>query len=57
MLNLTSFAGAAFVLVNVRVESCEDPGEKVWTPGGAAVAEAGARLSRGTSYLAATMLA
>ena len=57
MLNLTPVAGAPVVLVNVTVVSCEDPGENVWSPGGVAVADAGARLSRGTSYLAATTLA
>ena len=56
-LNWTPVAGAPLVLVNVRVVSWEDPGENVWSPGGAAVADAGARLSRGTSYLAATTLA
>src|ERR1017187_953427 len=57
MLNLTPPAGAPLVFVNVRLVSCEDPGEKVWSPGGVAVADAGDRLSRGTSYLAATKLA
>ena len=57
MLNLTPVAGAPVVFVNVTVVSCEDPGENVWSPGGVAVADAGARLSRGTSYLAATTLA
>src|SRR5580658_4020246 len=57
MLNLTPAAGAAVVLVNVTVVSCEDPGVNVWSPGGMAVAEAGARLSRCTSYRAATTLA
>src|SRR4030042_6261839 len=57
MLNLTPVAGAPVVLVNVTVVSCEEPGENVWSPGGVAVADAGARLSRGTSYLAATTLA
>jgi hypothetical protein len=57
MLNLTPVAGAPVVLVNVTVVSCVEPGEKVWSPGGAATADAGARLSRGTSYLAATTLA
>ena len=57
MLNWTPTAGAPVVFVNVTVVSCEDPGENVWSPGGVAVAEAGARLSRGTSYLAATTLA
>ena len=57
MLNLTPVTGAPVVFVNVTVVSCEDPGENVWSPGGVAVADAGARLSRGTSYLAATTLA
>src|ERR1019366_2555939 len=57
MLNWTPTAGAPVVFVNVTVVSCEDPGENVWSPGGVAVADAGARLSRGTSYLAATTLA
>src|ERR1017187_1923130 len=56
-LNLTPAAGAPVVFVNVTVVSCEDRGENVWSPGGAAIADAGARLSRGTSYLAATTLA
>src|ERR1039457_4350523 len=54
--NWTPIAGAPVVFVNVTVVSCEDPGENVWSPGGVAVADAGARLSRGTSYLAATTL-
>ncbi len=57
MLNWTPVAGAPVVFVNVTVVSCDDPGENVWSPGGVAVADAGARLSRGTSYLAATTLA
>src|ERR1035437_3065098 len=57
MLNRTPVAGAPVVFVNVTVVSCEDPGENVWSPGGVAVADAGARLSRCTSYLAATTLA
>src|SRR5215831_7984503 len=57
MLNWTPTAGAPVVFVNVTVVSCEDPGENVWSPGGVAVAAAGARLSRCTSYLAATTLA
>src|ERR1039458_9772408 len=56
MLNLTPVVGAPLVFANVTVMSCEDPGENVWSPGGVAVADAGARLSRGTSYLAATTL-
>ena len=57
MLNVTPTAGAPVVFVNLTMVSCEDPGENVWSPGGVAVAEAGARLSRCTSYLAATTLA
>ena len=56
MLNWTPTAGAPVVFVNVTVVSCEDPGENVWSPGGVAVAGAGARLSRCTSYFAATTL-
>src|SRR5689334_18063824 len=57
MLSVTPAAGAPVVFVNVAVMSCEDPGENVWTPGGVSVAEVGASVSRGTSYLAPTMLA
>src|SRR5262249_16616323 len=57
MLNLTPVAGAPVIFVNVTVVSCEEPGEKVCSPGGVAVAEAGAMLNSCTSYLAATMLA
>ena len=57
MLNLTSVTGAPVVFVNVTVVSCDEPGENVWSPGGVATADAGARLSRGTSYPAATTLA
>src|SRR5215471_724476 len=57
MLSFTPTAGAPVVFVNVTVDSCEDPGANVWSPGGVAVAEAGVRLSRCMSYLAATMLA
>src|ERR1039458_7095702 len=60
MLNWTPTAGAPVVFVNVTVVSCEDPGENVWRDRGGAVAGGpsgpGARLSRGTSYLAATTL-
>jgi hypothetical protein len=56
-LNWTPTAVSPVVFVNVRVVSREEPGENVWSPGGVAVADAGARLSRGTSYLAATTLA
>src|ERR1035441_7991186 len=57
MLNLTPAAGAPVVFVNVTVLFCEDPGENVCSPGGLAVADAGARLSCCAPYLAATMLA
>src|SRR5690348_11078914 len=57
MLNLTPIAGVAAVFLKVTVVSCEDPGENVWSPGGLALAAAGARLNRCTSYLAATILA
>src|SRR5216683_91764 len=57
MLSLTPTAGDPVVFVNVTVLSCEDRGANVWSPGGVPVAEAGVRLSRCTSYLAATMLA
>src|ERR1019366_650233 len=56
-LNLTPAAGAPVLFVNERVVSCEERGENVWSPGGVAVAEAGAKLNRGASYLAATTLA
>src|ERR1017187_4491914 len=56
MLNWTPAAGAPVGFVDVTGVACEDPGENVWSPGGVAVADAGARLSRGTSYLAATTL-
>src|SRR3954454_6904069 len=56
-LNLSPVAGAPVVFVNVKVVSCDEPGENVWSPGGVAVAGAGARLSGATSYLAATTLA
>jgi hypothetical protein len=57
MLNLSPVAGNPVVFLKVTVVSCEEPGENVWSPGGVAVADAGATLSRGTSYLAATTLA
>src|SRR5437588_3181187 len=57
MLSVTPAAGAPVVFTKVAVISCEDPGEKVWSPGGVAVAEAGARVRGATSYLAATMFA
>src|SRR5215469_8339160 len=57
MLSFTPTARDPVVFVNVTVDSCEDPGANVCSPGGVAVAEAGVRLSRCTSYLAATMLA
>src|ERR1035437_360280 len=43
MLSLTAVAGAPVEFVNVTVVSWEDPGENVWSPGGVAVAAAGAR--------------
>src|SRR5882757_1257435 len=57
MLSFTPTAGDPVVFVNVTVDSCEDRGANVWSPGGVAVSEAGVRLSRCTSYLAATTLA
>src|SRR5215469_2904870 len=57
IFSLTPVTGAPVVFVNVTVVSCEDPGENVCSPGGVAIAEAGAKLSRATSYLAATTLA
>src|SRR5450755_2300239 len=57
MFNWTPTTGAPVVFVNVKVVSCEDPGENVCSPGGVAVADAGARLSRDTPYFAATTLA
>src|SRR6185437_11778596 len=40
MLSFTSVAGAPVVFVNVTVVSWEEPGENVWSPGGAAIADA-----------------
>jgi hypothetical protein len=57
MLNLRPVTGAPVVFVNVTVTFWEDPGENVWSPGFVAAADSGARLSDGTSYLAATTLA
>src|SRR6267154_3862154 len=57
MLSFTPAAVDPVVFVNVTVLSCEDCGANVWSPGGVAVAEAGVRLSRCTSYLAVTTLA
>src|SRR5678815_1217665 len=56
-LNSTPVAGAPVVFVNVTVVSCDEPGENVWSPGGAAMAFAGATPTRATSYFAATTLA
>src|ERR1051326_158584 len=56
-LNSTPPAGAPVVFVNGRMLSCEEPGVNVWSPGGVAVADTGARLKRATSYLAATTFA
>ena len=53
MLSFTPTARDPVVFVNVTVESCEDPGVNVCSPGGVVVAEAGVRLSRCTLYLAA----
>ena len=49
MLNCTLLAGASVVFVNETDVSCEEPGEKVWRPGGAAIADAGTRVILGTS--------
>src|SRR5437016_55480 len=57
MLSFTPAAVDPVVLVNLTVESCQDSGVNVWSPGGVVVAGAGVRLSRCTSYLAATTLA
>src|SRR3954451_666791 len=57
MLNFTPTAGDPVVFVNDTVVSWLEPGVNVCSPGGVAVAEAGARLSRCASYLAATTLA
>ena len=57
MLSFTPTAGDPVVFVNVTVDSCEDCGANVWSPGGVSVCEAGVRLSCCTSYLAATTLA
>src|SRR5882757_2398457 len=57
MLSFTPTAGDPVVFVNVTVDSCEDRGANVWSPGGVAVSEAGVRLSRCTPYWAATTLA
>src|SRR5690349_2700865 len=57
MLSLTPVTGVPVVFVNVTVVSSEDRGENVWSPGGAPIARAGDRLSRGTSYFAPTTLA
>src|SRR5262245_25295740 len=56
-LSSSPVIAAPVVFRNVTVVSCEEPGENVWSPGGMLTAAAGAMLSRGTSYLAATMLA
>ncbi len=57
MLSVTSRAGSPVLFVNVAAISRDEPGEKVWSPGGLAVADAGARARGATLYLAATMLA
>src|SRR5258708_4455967 len=46
--NSTSAAGAPVVFTYVSVTPWLAPGAKVWRPGGWTVAEAGARVSRGT---------
>src|SRR5262245_30004208 len=56
-LSVTPVAGAPVVFVNVTVVSCEEPGANVCNPGGLATAEAGAIISRATSYFAATTFA
>src|SRR3990172_2501080 len=56
MLNVTAVAGPPVVFVNVTVVSCDDPGENVWSPGGVAVAGAGARFRRAPSSFATTPL-
>src|SRR5215472_10942865 len=45
MLSFTPTTVDPVVLVNVTVESCEDRGANVCSPGGVAIAEAGVRLS------------
>src|SRR6516164_1159142 len=40
MLKLRPTAGTPVVFVNVTVVSCDDPGEKIWSPVGAELAEA-----------------
>src|SRR5579885_1542074 len=57
MLSVTPAAGASLVFVNVAVISFAAPGEKVWSPGGVAAADVGARVRGATSYSAATILA
>jgi len=54
---VTPVTGAPVVFVNVSVVCCDEPGEKVCSPGGVAVADAGATCSGVTSYLAATTFA
>src|SRR3954447_14350170 len=49
LLNFTPTAGDPVVFVSVTVASWLEPGVNVWSPGGAVVAEAGARLSCCTS--------
>ena len=57
MLSVTPAAGAPVVFVKVTVVSCEEFGVKIWSPGGALVDDAGAKLSGSMAYLASTMLA
>jgi hypothetical protein len=57
MLKRKPAAGAPVVFVKVMVISCENPGVNVCSPGGVAIAAAGAKLSRWTSYPAPTIFA
>src|SRR5579859_5832720 len=45
MLSLTPTAGALVVFVKITAVSCEVFGENVWSPGGVAIVDAGARLN------------
>src|SRR5665213_191271 len=57
MFNFTRVTGDAETFLNVTVVACDEPGENVCNPGGVSVADAGAMLTRCSSYLAATTLA
>src|SRR5665213_1385019 len=57
ILNEIPVAGTSEVFLNVTMVSCEAPSENVWSPGGVADADIGARLNSGSSYLAATTFA